>query len=139
MPVERTWEAVFARHVQANPDAPVFGDISYLSEMFHPREQRRIERLMAFYLQHDPDARHLVFGTDWTMTGIEKKFDDPPGYAARTVTFLRNCGITGEKLERVMHGNAIRFLGLGAGEANRVRLTRFYEANGQSADRLPQA
>ncbi len=50
-----------------------------------------------------------------------------------------DAGITAERLERVMAGNALRFFGLGAGEATLTRLTRFYAEAGRPLDRLPLA
>lgn len=139
IPFERTWEAVFARHVERNPESLVFADISYLSEVLRSRDRDRIAPHIRRYRDYDPGYRHLVFGSDWIMTGIERGFDDRPGYARRVADFLLHCGLSEEELGGVMHGNAVRFLGLGANDANRRRLVDFYVRNGRSAGRLPLA
>lgn len=139
IPFERSWEGIFARHVRDHPDALVFADISYFSEVFYPGERRRVASKLREYLNYDPQARHLIFGSDWIMTGLEKQYVRQGGYTRRVATFLTECGFNDDMLHRVIYGNALRYLGLGASDRNRARLIRFHVDNGGSPDRLPMA
>ena len=80
----------------------------------------------------DPDVRHVLYGTDWTMVGREPDF---PRYTSEIVTFFRSdCGLDETQLDRVMMTNAIRFLGLLPGDETRKRLEAFYRRHGLLPD-----
>lgn len=137
LPFEDSWEGVIGRYIQQNPDARLFADISFLGEVYDDRAGRRSRERMMRYLAFDPGARHLVFGSDWVMLGLHKGWGKRPPYASRVAAFLADCGLTGETLDGVMRGNALRFLGLGEGEATRNRLLRFYAEHRLPPERLP--
>lgn len=136
-PFDQTWESTFGRYVAKHPDSPVFADISYRANIFHPETRARCAAGIRHYMaNYDRDLRHIVFGSDWVMLGIEKGYDD---YVATVVRFLQqDCGVDGEKLERVMYRNAARFLALGDDEPGRRRIIAFYARHGLPAERLPR-
>lgn len=137
VPFDSTWEAVMGRYVQQHPDSRLFADISYLSEIFDKEERRRAVAGMKKYLEMDPGGRHLVFGSDWVMLGIEKEYPKGGGYPARVARFLAECGLRDADISGVMYGNALHFLGLTPGSGARERLLGFYQAHGLPAKRLP--
>lgn len=73
------------------------------------------------------------------MLGVHKGWGGRPPYASKVAAFLGDCGISGDKLERVMQGNALRFLGLGQGDKTRARLLRFCADHCLPPERLPPA
>lgn len=137
VPFDATWEAVIGRAVTADPNINLFADISYFSELFDTREQAHLRRQMQRYLTLDPGGRHLVYGSDWIMIGIEQQYPRPPGYARRVADFLLSCGLTEQQVSDVMYGNAVRFLGLQPGTRARQRILDFYARHGLPASRLP--
>lgn len=136
---EDSWEGVIGRYVERHPGSHLYADISFLGEIYDRRDRERSAERLRQYLRCDPDARHLVFGSDWLMLGIHRGWGRRPYYASRVAAFLRDCGIVDEKLERVMQGNALRFLGLAERDPTRERLLHFYAENGLPPDRLPLA
>lgn len=134
---EDSWEGVIGRHVRQRPDSHLYADISFLAEVYERRGRQRSAERLREYLRYDPGGRHLVFGSDWVMLGIHKRWDRTPAYAAQVVNFLKGCGLSGEDLEGVMQGNALRFLGLRSGDRTRERLLRFYSAHRLPPERLP--
>jgi predicted TIM-barrel fold metal-dependent hydrolase len=136
VPFEHSWEAAIGRFVKRRP-GQLFSDISYLSEIFGKRERKRaVERFKA-YLQLDPGGRHLVFGSDWVMLGIESDYLRGGGYPHRVADFLADTGLSPAEIDNIMYGNALRFLGLTAPSGARKRLLDFYERHGLPAERLP--
>lgn len=133
---DNSWEWTFGRYIAANPNAPVFTDVSYFSEILDtatwPHYADSVKRYLALF---DPDCRHLVFGTDWIMLGREKSADI---YTGTLYDFFQTaCGLDKERLGRLFVGNAIRFLGLRKADATRARLAAFYGRYGLSESRLP--
>lgn len=137
VPYNSTWEAVIGRAVRANPDIQLYADISYFSELFDRQEEDRLLPLMQLYLADDPGGRHLIYGSDWIMLGIEKQYQRPPGYARRVAEFLSRCGLDKVQVHGVMYGNALRFLGLTPGARTLDRMHRFYSRHGLPSTRLP--
>jgi predicted TIM-barrel fold metal-dependent hydrolase len=137
-PFDASWEGTVARFLRDNPSARLFADISYLSEVFETADADYARGRMQSYLEADPGARHLVFGSDWVMLGIEKQYRGRPPYVRRVAAFLQSCGLDAEAVAGVMEGNALRFLGLGTGDRTRKRLLDFYGGD-LPADRLPLA
>lgn len=136
VPFDQTWEAVFGRYVEANPESFAFADISYRANIFKPAKRARCAAGVRDYVaRYDPNVRHLIYGSDWVMLGIEKSYS---GYARHVGEFLANdCCLPPEAVERVMFGNAMRFLGLGPGEKSRRRLEAFWAQAGLPANRIP--
>ena len=137
VPFDATWEATIGRFVSERPDSGLFADISYLSEIFDPRQRARSIAGMRRYLELDRGGRHLVFGSDWVMLGIEREYPRSPGYVRRIADFLNDCGLSENQIGGIMYHNALRFLGLGPSSAARRRLLAFYDRHGLPADRLP--
>ena len=135
--VEASWEWTLGRYVGAHPDAPVFTDVSYLSEIMgkSPTELAAYAQNFRRWLDaFDPECRHLIFGTDWIMLGIESDYVD---YAARVYAFFKNdVGLAAAQLDRLFVGNAAAFVGLNQGARTRQRLLDFYAKNGVPASRL---
>ncbi|AZO40321.1 amidohydrolase [Mesorhizobium sp. M7D.F.Ca.US.005.01.1.1] len=135
---ERSWEWTLGRHLKANPHANVVADLSYFSEVLNAgaTERKRLATdFRRFIDEFDPGIEHLVYGTDWIMIGLEGGY---PHYAQSVDGFLRDdCGLNEEERGRIFRGNAVRFMGLGAGEPARRRLLRFYRLHGLDPARLP--
>lgn len=135
-PLNATWEGVIASFVKANPDRPLYADLSYYSSVMNvsPAVRKTFAGHIANYMKSDPRMRHIVFGTDWIMLGNLPKVDT---YAGQIRDFLRtDCGLDDEQMANVMWRNAVRFLGLGAGAQSRKRLETFYAKHGVDAARL---
>lgn len=136
VPFEHTWEAAIGRFVQRNPGR-LFSDISYLSEIFRSGERRRAVERLQRYLEFDADGRHLVFGSDWVMLGIEKEYRRHGGYPHRIVSFLADAGLGPEAIDGIMFGNALRYLGLRPGSGVTDRLLEFYRRHSLPPERMP--
>ena len=120
-----SWEWTIGRYVRDHPASHLYMDISYFSELV--RSGNRLdyvaEQLMTWIRDCDPDVRHILFGTDWTM--IDKE-PEVAAYGLSVERFLADrCGLTEDQINRVMWQNAMRFIGLDAGK-NRARLLEFY-------------
>ena len=134
-----TWEAAIGRHLQAEPASGLFADISYFSEMFDSASRARSIELLCEYRSFDRGMDHLVFGSDWVMLGVEKRFREGSGYTANVVSVLRDARFTEQEIDKVMIRNALRFLGLDGDTIARRRILTFYAQNGLQPDRLPGA
>ncbi|MER9532033.1 amidohydrolase [Mesorhizobium sp. M0309] len=121
------WEEIIGETIKDDGREFLFADLSYLSELTIPdsQEEERPEirrRLEAFRIAYDPDVRHLMYGTDWTM--IAKELDNN-NYLANLDAQLRLAGFTPDQLQNIYWRNAVRYLGLGRGERTRGRLQRY--------------
>jgi predicted TIM-barrel fold metal-dependent hydrolase len=134
---EDSWEAVIGQFVRSNPNSNLYADVSYLAEVFHPAERERSRLRFQRYLQFDPGAEHLIFGSDWVMLGIEKGWLDPRGYARQVASFLHDVGLDADGVNRVMYSNSLKFLGLNPATRTRTRLAHFYAGHGIPESRLP--
>lgn len=136
---QASWEWTVGRFMKKNPQAPVYYDISYLVEMVglaKPDYDRYAGTLRAWVSEFDPDCRHLMFGTDWTMLGLDPAYE---GYTTRVYDFFKNViGLDKARLDRLFWGNAATFLGLQDNGAGRERLLQFYTRNGLPESRLPR-
>ncbi|TCP30115.1 amidohydrolase family protein [Sphingomonas sp. BK235] len=135
---DTSWEWTFGRYIAAHPDRPVFADISYLANVLASPDvvSHTAARFRDFVARFDPEVRHLVFGSDWIMLGLENRY---PDYAGRVIEFLRqSCGFDQPRIDRILHQNAGRFLGLGRGNAAWSRLSFYYSRNQLSLSRLKQ-
>ncbi|MER9526089.1 amidohydrolase [Mesorhizobium sp. M0292] len=121
------WEVIIGETIKDDGRDFLFADLAYLSELTIPgsQEEERPEirlRLEAFRIAYDPDVRHLMYGTDWTM--IAKELDNN-NYLANLDSQLRLAGFTPDQLQNIYWRNAVRYLGLGRGEKTRGRLQRY--------------
>jgi predicted TIM-barrel fold metal-dependent hydrolase len=130
---EASWEWALGQHLRRDPQAQVFADLSYFSDILSANAERRqaLARDMGrFIREFDPDVHHLMFGTDWIMMGLESQY---PAFAAAVAEFLsKDCALSDLAVQRVFVGNAERFLGLRPGDGARRRLLAFYRAHGVS-------
>lgn len=137
-PDRRTWEWTAGNYIKAHPRSHVYIDISYLTEVLgsgKDTRRRMADKLRAWISECDPEVRHILYGTDWTMVGREPNF---PNYTSEVVKFLLDeCGLDDQQLDRVMMSNAVRFLGLLPGDKTRRRLAAFYQRHDLPISRLP--
>lgn len=133
-----TWEWTVGRFLQAHPSAPVYADISYLVEIVgqSAADGAKYARTFGNWVrQFDPECRHLMFGTDWTMLGLDPAYE---GYTDRVYRYFQSVlGFSGPMLDRLFGENAAAFLGLRENDGVRKRLLAFYQRHGVPAARLP--
>ncbi|MFK3779556.1 amidohydrolase family protein [Agrobacterium sp. NPDC089420] len=133
----QSWEWRFGSYIRDNPDAPVYADLSFFSELLNADSRQRSQLADDFNSwteEFDRDADHLVFGTDWLMLGMH------PGYGAYIPTVERflveDCKWPEHKLSKVFTTNALRFMGLQRGDKTLGRLEDFYRRNSLDVSRL---
>jgi predicted TIM-barrel fold metal-dependent hydrolase len=133
-----SWEWRLGAYIRENPRAAIYAVLSFFSEVLHADKRERAtlaSNFSAWVEQFDPDAQHLLFGTDWLMLGMD------PGYGRYIPTmdaFLRNdCHWSDGMVDRAFVTNALRFFGLQPGQQTRRRLLDFYRRNNLDAARLP--
>lgn len=135
---EGTWEWTLGKYLQSNPDSPVFYDISYLTEIAGQSSDELktyTSTVRRWINEFDPDCRHLLYGSDWLMLGVDPGYET---YTQRVYQFFQDMvGLDARRLDRIFRLNAGRFLGLRAGDAARQRLLGFYEAHKIPDTRLP--
>jgi predicted TIM-barrel fold metal-dependent hydrolase len=128
---ETSWEWALGSYIGKYPGAPVFADLAFFSEILAADSRTRAVLAKAFqkFAQaFDPNLDHIMFGTDWIMTGIEAGYVN---YTHLVVDFLSNdCEFSQAAVNKILVGNATRFLGLGEADASRQRLRDFYKKNG---------
>ncbi|MBB3121210.1 amidohydrolase family protein [Pseudoduganella violacea] len=126
-PPAEDWEEMVGQLGAAWPDDHVFADLSYLSELLPGRDAAKaqhVRRQMAGFLaRHDPELRHLMYGSDWVMLGKEK---DHERYTETISTQLAALGLDTARSKRFLAGNALRFLGLHQGQPGRQRLEDYH-------------
>jgi hypothetical protein len=134
---QKTWEWAIGRYVKDNPTCNLYMDISYFSEVLTDgaAERSRIGKSLRSWIDVcDPDVKHILFGTDWTMIGKEPNY---PKYVSIVQKFLANdCGLKEAQIDQIMGGNAIRYFGLESSDSTRKRLNKFYEYNKIPSARL---
>ena len=90
-PLESSWEWTLGRYIAGAGDPPVFADISYFNEIAQrsPAEIAVVcSDFKAWIAKFDPQCRHLMFGTDWTMLGRDPAYQ---GYTARINRVFQGC------------------------------------------------
>ncbi|KAA3621300.1 MAG: hypothetical protein DWQ08_14275, partial [Proteobacteria bacterium] len=111
---ENSWEWTLGAYLDEHRrirggEAPVYGDLSYYSEVLVGDSAKRSESaryLLEFIRRFDPDCRHLLYGSDWMMLGIERNH---VSYAKIIEEFLaEDCALDAQRRERIMFGNAYR-------------------------------
>jgi len=135
--LSRTWEWKIGRMSVANPNAMIFADLSYFSEVLDPKSTLRRQTLTAMrqFLKEFPNSdKLLLYGTDWSMIGHE------PNFFTKTVPlpdlvaeFLVEAGYSSQdQLENIFFRNAARYLGLlprDRSNGTRGRLETFYNTH----------
>lgn len=135
---ETSWEWTLGRYLKEAGDPPLFADVSFMTEIFGKSPSDIAYHLSTFrrwIAAYDPECRHLMFGTDWTMLGADASFET---YTGGVYEFFKSSlGFDQPRLDRLFFGNAARFLGLRAGDGARARLLRYYAKHNLPASRLP--
>ena len=134
-----TWEDEIGKVVKAAKNPNVYADLSYFEPAFRSGQQltegdaKVSRKLKAWVDAYDPGCTHLLFGTDWSMI---RKEPGQEGYVVNMERFMRGAGLNDAAIDNFFFNNAVRFLGLHAGEANRKRLEAFYSAHTMDVQRL---
>lgn len=135
---ETSWEWTLGRYIREAGDPAMFADVSFMTEIFGKSPGEMSSYLATFQRwisEFDPECRHLMFGTDWTMLGADASYET---YTRNVYEFFRgSLGFDRARLDRLYFGNAARFLGLRAGDKARERLLRYYARHAIPASRLP--
>jgi len=140
---DATWEWTIGRMFARSPQSYAFADLSYFSELLGDTGDKRKEllaNLAAFRRAFPHSADHLMFGSDWTMVGREAGFQPKRpnvSYVDLVGEFLGAAGYGDADIDKIMFGNAVRFLGLAPADrqnGTRGRLEAFYASHGQNAD-----
>ncbi|HEV7319788.1 MAG TPA: amidohydrolase family protein [Ensifer sp.] len=121
-----TWEDIIGMTIDHERRPNLFADLSYLSELVSDPDAELHEKIRALldqWLQtYDKEARHLMFGTDWSMMALEKDYN---AYVPRIVEELRLAKVGEEQQQNILWRNASRFLGLDRPGKTRDRLTAY--------------
>jgi predicted TIM-barrel fold metal-dependent hydrolase len=139
--LSQTWEWKIGRMFAANPNAMIFSDISYFSEVLDPKSKQRQQTLLAMrqFLKEFPISdRLLMYGTDWSMLGHDPSFGSRPQPLPDLVAeFMADAGYSSQdQLDNIFYRNAARFLGLlpsDRANGTRGRLETFYGSPANSA------
>ncbi|CAI2933870.1 Putative metal-dependent hydrolase of the TIM-barrel fold protein [Aminobacter niigataensis] len=118
------WEFIVGKTISEDGREHLFADLGYLYELTSPQFDDRTRSEIRGYLKqfqsrYDPDVRHLLYGTDWTM--IAKELDNN-NYMYRLGAQLTAAGYTPEQQQNIYWRNAARYLGLGKTDKTRNRL-----------------
>lgn len=118
------WEFIVGKTIAEDGREHLFADLGYLYELTSPQFDDRTRSEIRGYLKqfqsrYDPDVRHLLYGTDWTM--IAKELDNN-NYMSRLGAQLKAAGYTPEQQQNIYWRNAARYLGLGKTDKTRNRL-----------------
>ena len=134
-PPGTSWEWELGRFLKTNPNANVYADCSYFTGTDPKVDLVLAARVKAWVQEFDPACTHLVFGTDWTMAGLEGSYER----YTRNVSefFSQACGFNEAQLNRLMQGNAAKFLGVRKGDGPRDRINAFYVRHGVPPGKLP--
>jgi predicted TIM-barrel fold metal-dependent hydrolase len=143
--VDKCWEWTVGKVITGSSDAYAYADISSLGEILKTGPSRKIVECMKAFKEHFPNSdERLLYGTDWSMIAQEERFPrllSPKPFPDVMIFFLRAVGYNDTQIERIMFGNAVRFLGLSKAEhekfgenSTRARLEKFYAAHNLSSD-----
>lgn len=126
-----TWEDIIGRTIDHERRPNLFADLSYLSELVSSDDKNlhaEIRQLLDKWLDdYDPDARHLMFGTDWSMMALEKDYN---AYVSRIAEQLTLASVSDEHQQNILWKNASRFLGIDRPGKTRDRLTAYCDRHG---------
>jgi predicted TIM-barrel fold metal-dependent hydrolase len=130
---EATWEFEIGGLISDRRFSHVFADVSYfwwvLDGSANDEQVKAVKQLFARYLERfDPEAKTLLFGTDWSMTARATAFE---GYIDNAESFFRDVGLSDAQLDKLFFRNAVTFFGLGGGDKTRARLSAFYQGQGR--------
>ncbi|HEV7310102.1 amidohydrolase family protein [Ensifer sp.] len=121
-----SWEQIIGETIHDDHRLNLYADLSYLSELVSTTnadlhyEIRK--RLNAWIQTYDTDARHLMFGTDWSMMSRERNYNN---YVPRMVDGLAKADISDGLRQNIFWRNASRFLGLDRPGPTRDRIAAY--------------
>lgn len=149
-----TWEWQIAKMISSKPERNIYADISYLhSALIDTNDddvvpRTEAQRMFGNTLQEFGEGlkKKLVYGTDWSMLGVEPKFRaNGSTYDNKAWDFLMGIKISplgdttslpktlsNSEMQDIFKNNAALFLGLGTDQRDRGtrgRLERFYKDN----------
>ncbi len=132
-----SWEYMIGKLIAAG-NGHVYADMSYLHEVLAdnvsaPRRAELVRFLSLFLERFDPQARRLMYGSDWIMLGQESEHNQ---YLSAIEQLMDITGLTQAQKSRFFRGNAIEYLGLAPGRKGRERLEHYYRRNLLDLDRL---
>ncbi|HZV19995.1 MAG TPA: amidohydrolase family protein, partial [Hyphomicrobiales bacterium] len=91
---EKTWEYEIGEFIRGRHFRNVYADISYFYWVLDGKAETQktlaVKRMFAKYLESDPNVEHLLFGTDWNMTGKAQNLD---GYVDNVEAFFKDLGL----------------------------------------------
>lgn len=129
-PYSQTHEAAFQRLLNLPGAGSVMVDMSHLTQVIGLAGEDR-ESLLSNLRQFLPIARdRLVFGTDWTMLGLQR---GEQGYDSAVESAFSDAGLDGPAMDALLAHNFVRFAGLRPGEASRLRLDAFHASRGRAS------
>ncbi|KSV68340.1 amidohydrolase family protein [Ensifer sp. ENS08] len=121
-----SWEQIIGETIHDDRRLNLYADLSYLSELVSTTSTGLHydirKRLNAWLRAYDPDARHLMFGTDWSMMSRERNYNN---YVPRMVDGLAQVGVSDDHRQNILWRNASRFLGLDRPGPTRDRITAY--------------
>lgn len=133
------WEDIIGETIGHGRRPNLFADLSYLSELVSddkPGLHEEIRALLDKWLDtYDRDARHLMFGTDWSMMAREKNYNL---YVQTIADQLGLAGVDQEHQQNIFWRNASRFLGIDRPGKARDRLATYCSDRGLGAGWLDQ-
>lgn len=134
---KEAWETIIGKTIRDDAREYLFADLSYLYELTGPGKGD-VKRAIIGYLgqfreDYDPEVRHLLYGTDWTMIAKEP---DNENYMSRLAEQLSAAGFSPDQRQNIFWRNAARYLGLGRRGKAHDRLRSYCVNFGIDADWL---
>ncbi len=118
------WEETLAEMVGEFPN--LYFDLGYWTEAAQGEGDQRtrvIAQTRALLDRSPLMIERMMYGSDWSMIGREPGH---PAYLAGILASLEELGLDSAQTEKVMGGNAARYLGLDRGGKQRARLDVAY-------------
>ncbi|HEY9039044.1 MAG TPA: amidohydrolase family protein [Roseovarius sp.] len=118
------WEETLAGMLEDYPN--LFFDLSYWTDAADPDSpsRTRVMQRVATLLGRTPKMEErMMYGSDWSMIG---RVPSHPQYLAGVQNALTELELGDADRDRVMGGNAARYLGLVSDSAQKSRLSEFF-------------
>lgn len=118
------WEETLAEMLDGYPN--LYFDLSYWTDVADPESPSR-DRVMgrvAALLERTPQMMdRMMYGSDWSMIG---RVPSHPAYLAGVRNALDELVPDEKSRQKIMGGNAARYLGLASGGAQEARMAEFF-------------
>ena len=121
------WEESLVEMLEVYPN--LYFDLSYWTDAVDPQSPARprvMQRVSALIGRTPLMIDRMMYGSDWSMIG---RVPSHPQYLAGVQTALGDLTLDEAQSERVMGGNAARYLGLASGGQQRDRLAAFFSGH----------